>query len=283
VSVQRLSFRQKFELVYVVTWRTAKVFVRFKTNVVTNITAMLVSIATFFFISQLMDPANYSGYGSGDVFAFMLIGMAFNFYATITIGDYLKTVRATYWQNWMEMIISAPMRLYEFFISVMTWSYFYATINIALYFIFGIFLFGADITIPSAWWLVILILLLSILAMSGIGLISASMFSLANARKGMEPVSYAVGLLAGLVTGVYFPVAFLPDWFEPVAYALPHTYALEGLRQVIMNNAGLENPQVQLSLIALSFFAVTILPLGMLLFNVGLKKSERDGTLARWN
>jgi ABC-2 type transport system permease protein len=35
------------------------------------------------------------------------------------------------------------------------------------------------------------------------------------------------------VTGIYYPVSVLPDWIEPVAWALPSTYVFEGMRAVL--------------------------------------------------
>ncbi|MCK4718990.1 MAG: ABC transporter permease, partial [Thermoplasmata archaeon] len=226
---------QKMELVSVMTEHSLRLWIRFKLSFVFSLVSMVVSIATFFFVSLLVGDRSdlLADYG-GDYFSFVLVGLAFQFYATMTLGDYLKTIRGAYWNNWMEMIITSPYRLRTFFASVMTWSYLYATINVMLYFVLGILVFGAQIPFPSHWWLVMIILILSLFAISGLGLLSASMFLLAGAKGGTEPVKYVVGTIAGIFSGVFFPVALIPGWLRPVGYVLPHTYALEGIRRALL-------------------------------------------------
>ena len=35
---------------------------------------------------------------------------------------------------------------------------------------------------------------------------------------------------------VYYPVATLPTWLQPVAWSLPPTYVFEGLRSVLIDH-----------------------------------------------
>ena len=35
------------------------------------------------------------------------------------------------------------------------------------------------------------------------------------------------------ITGIYYPVATLPEWLQPVAWALPSAYVFEGMRTVL--------------------------------------------------
>lgn len=48
-----------------------------------------------------------------------------------------------------------------------------------------------------------------------------------------EALIWGVPFLLQPVSAVFYPVAVLPDWLEPVAWALPSTWVFEGMREVL--------------------------------------------------
>ncbi len=54
-------------------------------------------------------------------------------------------------------------------------------------------------------------------------------------RYGMGAESLAwVGIfLVAPISGIYYPIAILPDWLEPIAWALPSAHVFEGMRAVL--------------------------------------------------
>ena len=64
-----------------------------------------------------------------------------------------------------------------------------------------------------------------------------------------------------LLGGVFWPVNSLPDPLEPLARALPLTYAVDGMREVLVKGAGLEASAVQLDVGVLAAFAVLLVVL----------------------
>ncbi|HEU4920788.1 MAG TPA: ABC transporter permease [Candidatus Limnocylindrales bacterium] len=62
----------------------------------------------------------------------------------------------------------------------------------------------------------------------------------------------------GLLGGIFWPVSSLPDALEPVARAMPLTYAVEGLREVLVKGSGLGSPTLQLDLGVLAAVAVLL-------------------------
>jgi ABC-2 type transport system permease protein len=73
---------------------------------------------------------------------------------------------------------------------------------------------------------------------------------------------------------VYYPVAVLPEWLQPVAWVLPPTYVFEGLRALL-------NDHVFRSDLMLKAFGINavLFGLGVLIFLVLLRSSRRAGTL----
>jgi ABC-2 type transport system permease protein len=276
-----LSSLEKLGVIWVYLCRRAKLWFRFKISFVFSFVAMFVTIAIFYFMNLFVGPVQFDYY-DGPFFTFVLIGLAVNQYMQTTLNIYLGTMHSMYWSNWLEIILTSPMRLKTFFSSVMTWTYLYATMNVAFYFIIGIFVFGAEFTFPATAWIVIPILILLIISLSGIGLISASMFMLANAKGDIEPIGWGVATLSGLVAGVYFPPKYLPVPVQLLSKILPQTYAIDAIRRVLLNGEGISSPSIQLTIIYLIIFSVILLPLGMFMFNAGIRKAEKEGTLARW-
>jgi ABC-2 type transport system permease protein len=52
---------------------------------------------------------------------------------------------------------------------------------------------------------------------------------------GAENLAWVAIFAVAPLTGVYYPVATLPDWIEPVAYILPSTFVFEGMRGVLID------------------------------------------------
>ena len=123
----------------------------------------------------------------------------------------------------------------------------------------------------------IIIMILTILAFAGIGLISAAFFVV---FKQGSPISFVMSTASGLLGGVFYPVNVLPSWLEPLSNLLPITHALEAMRQVMLNGATLAQVGNQAALLAL--FAAILLPLGLGAFAYGLKTAKVDGSLIHY-
>lgn len=272
------------DLIFAYIERSVKLLMRFKISFLFSIIALIVSVAIFFFINRVFSLSTTGvlwKYG-GDYFSYVLIGLAVNYYASIAITEFLKTIRGCYLRNWLEIILTARSSLRSFFLSVLSWSYLYATFNVFLYFLFGIGIFGAALNFHNQWYIIILILFLAIISLSGIGLMSASMFMLSDAKGEVEPISWIILTLSGLVTGVYYPIGILPYPLQIVSQMLPQTHALEGIRLVILGGETIANTDVLYSILYLLIFACIYLPIGILMFKIGIKKAEKEGSLARW-
>ena len=60
----------------------------------------------------------------------------------------------------------------------------------------------------------------------------------------------------GLLSGLLWPVERLPDVLEAIAHVLPLTYAVEGLRAVMLQGADLSSSVVQTDLAVLAGIAL---------------------------
>lgn len=57
-------------------------------------------------------------------------------------------------------------------------------------------------------------------------------------RFGLAAESLAWGVIFALapISGIYYPIATLPDWLQPVSWALPSAHVFEGMRSVIVDH-----------------------------------------------
>jgi ABC-2 type transport system permease protein len=53
---------------------------------------------------------------------------------------------------------------------------------------------------------------------------------------GAESLAWVGIFLVAPITGIYYPISVLPDWLQPIAWALPSTHVFEGMRAVLADN-----------------------------------------------
>lgn len=83
--------------------------------------------------------------------------------------------------------------------------------------------------------------------------------------------------VSGLVGGMMYPVAILPQPLQILARLIPVTYSLEGMRAALLSGAGWG--ELWHSLAALLIFAAILLPLSFTIFAWALRRTKITGTL----
>jgi ABC-2 type transport system permease protein len=122
-----------------------------------------------------------------------------------------------------------------------------------------------------------LVVCLSLVAFGSLGL-GAAAFTVCF--KYGDPFLWVVGTSSSLLSGVLYPPALLPLPLRWMAELFPLTHALQGMRAALL--AGAPLGELLAPLVFLSAFSLTMGPLGMLVFKIGLRKARVRGTLAEW-
>lgn len=96
-----------------------------------------------------------------------------------------------------------------------------------------------------------------------LGAVSLGVFLSTFARTELQIVQFIplVIIPQGLLGGIFWPVDRLPDLLQAVAAVLPMTYAVEGLREVMLKGADLGSAVVQTDLAVLAGIAVVFVVL----------------------
>ena len=120
-----------------------------------------------------------------------------------------------------------------------------------------------DIQIQGSVVLVFFIILLFGIGNQGLGFVLSSV-----AKNEFQAIQFMPIILFPqiLLSGVFWPIEAVPDLLRPVSYCLPLTYAVEGLRSVMIRGWGVGEVWLQLAVLV-AFAAVMLL-----LSTYGLKK-----------
>jgi len=82
-----------------------------------------------------------------------------------------------------------------------------------------------------------------------------------------------------VVAGVYYPVSVLPEWMQWLSVISPATYALDGIRDAIIDGAGVTDmwPNIW----PLILIGMVSIPLGLEVFRRGERYAKKHGKLKR--
>ncbi|HEX5589705.1 MAG TPA: ABC transporter permease [Candidatus Limnocylindrales bacterium] len=101
-----------------------------------------------------------------------------------------------------------------------------------------------------------LLFLLAVLL--ALGAVNLGIFLSTFARTELQVIQFIPVVIVpqGLLGGIFWPIDQLPDILQPVAQVLPVTYAVDGLREVMLRGADLSSGTLQLDLAVLAGIAL---------------------------
>jgi ABC-2 type transport system permease protein len=258
--------------------RDLSLAVSYRLSFVMQVLGIFFSVASFYFLSRLFGSAlvpQLDKYG-GDYFSFVLIGLAFSGYIGLSISNFAQSIREAQMMGTLEVMLLSPTPLSTILFSSSLWSYLFTTVNVLVYIAVGALLFGFNVS-QANLVTALVVMLLSIISFSGIGILSAAIVLIA--KRG-DPIAWAFGTASNLLAGVFYPISVLPDWLEPVSRLLPLTYALDAMRLAVLQGYSLY--EVRVDLLVLLGFAVVLTPLSLLVFRKALKQAKMEGSLIQY-
>lgn len=200
-----------------------------------------------------------------DAFAPALVGFFAFFLVFILTGISFLRERVG---GTLERLLATPIRRSEIVAGYGLGFGLFATIQVAVIMAFSLghldvpaigplpaFTVGLGIHNAGSPWLAFLVTLLLAL-----GSVNLGIFISTFARTEFQVLQFIPIVIVpqGLLGGIFWPVSSLPDALEPVARAMPLTYAVEGLREVLVKGSGLGSPTLQLDLGVLAAVAVLL-------------------------
>jgi ABC-2 type transport system permease protein len=238
----------------------------------------LFGVASFYFLSRFIDSPQLekslpqkSGY-----FPFVLVGLAFFDYLSLALHTFDESLREARQNGTLENLLVTQTSLPVILLGSSLYPFALLSLRTTIYIGWGAALFGFPLR-GANWLGAALILAASVLAFSGLGILSASY--LLVFKRG-NPVNWAVVGLSSVVGGMMYPVSVLPKWLQAVARLIPATYSLEGMRAALLGHAALR--ELWPSLAGLLVFAAIILPVSFAVFSWALRRTKITGTLTHF-
>jgi len=244
----------------------------------TQFIGIFLSVLSFFFLSKLFGNTispHLQSYG-GDYFSFVLIGIALTGYLQVSLRSFSSNIRNSQITGTLEALLLTQTSIPTIILSSSIYSFLLTSFRIFIYLLLGVILSRFDITHSNLIG-ALLILCLTIICFSSIGIMSASFIMIL--KKG-DPLSFIFTNLSWFLGGVYYPITILPDWLQKISYVLPITYALEGIRMALLK--GMSTRELFPYVLPLALFAAVLLPFSIGMFSFAVKKAKFTGSLMQY-
>ena len=208
---------------------------------------------------------------------FLLIGAVVWAYLGILFEFLMETVAWERWEGTIEYTFMAPLSRAMHLAGQGVFAIMYGLLRAIFLFTVCAFLFF-DLSMPDAQFFpAFVVLVVASISFIGIGMMM-SVLPLISPEKGTQLGFVAQGTLL-VVSGVYYPVSVLPEWMQWIATISPATYALDGIREAILDGQGLSAMWDEIW--PLLIIGVLSIPLGLWVFSRGEKYAKKHGKLKR--
>jgi ABC-2 type transport system permease protein len=206
----------------------------------------------------------------------LLIGAVIWAYLGIIFEILTETVAWERWEGTIEYTFMAPLSRIVHLGGMGVFAVAYGVLRAGL--LFGAIALFFDLEMPQANYVSALVVLaVASVSFIGIGMMTA-VLPLISPEKGTQLGFIAQGMLL-VVSGVYYSVEILPDFMQTISIISPATYALEGIREAILEGASVGDLWSELW--ALAVIGVISVPLGLATFKRGETHAKRHGKLKR--
>ncbi len=248
--------------------------ISYRLNFIAHYISVFVSVLFFYFLDRLISSTGTSVV-DGSYFTFLLVGSTVSRYLSLTIRSFAENIRDDMLKGTLEPLLTTATPTAFVLLGPSTWMLLEGTLMVGLQLGIGVLL-GADFT-QANWLTSGCVIILSLIPFLSYGVLSAA-FTLVFKRS--DPANWFIGAVSYLFSGVYFPVTILPPILRIISYALPFTYAINGLRSALLKGASLR--VIWRDCAALLGFTVVLLPLSLWALRTAIKHLKQSGELMHY-
>jgi ABC-2 type transport system permease protein len=206
----------------------------------------------------------------------LLIGAVIWSYLGIVFEILIETIAWERWEGTIEYTFMAPLTRSVHLLGTGVFAIFYGLVRATI--VFAAIAAFFDLSMPNAnFFSAFVLLAVASVSFVGIGMMTA-VLPLISPEKGTQFGYVGQGLML-VVSGVYYPVEVLPQAMQWIATISPATYALRGMREAILDGAGVG--AVWGDIWPLIIIGLVSIPLGIWVFRKGELHAKRHGKLKR--
>ncbi len=241
-------------------------------SMVVSLLGTIAPLLIYFFVGQLVGDSPEVG---GDYLTFSAIGLAASTVLTAALSGFGGSLQKAQNRGTFETLLVEPVPWVLLPFAMNLWRVIDGVIGGLLVFLFG-WILGAQYILSGIPQFIVL-LVLGILASMAVGIVSASLLVLA---KKSQPILWAYGFAASLLSGALFSVDQLPPFLQNLAWFIPHTYVINSARALLMEDPGTFSIPFGQAVVALTIFNIVVFGLGLWLFSRSLQYARKMGILA---
>jgi ABC-2 type transport system permease protein len=238
----------------------------------------LVSVLSIGFLASGLGSlgANNGAFDLRRAQLYLLIGSLLWGYLSLVFMEAAFAIAWERWEGTIEYTFMAPIRRVTHLMGICLFAIAYGLVRTFIVFLVAIWMFNLDFSHAN------ILAAIAVLAASTLPLVGLSIFTsvlpMISPQKG-EQMSIAVQGFLLLISGVYYPLTVLPAPLQIAGYASPLTYALQGIRDSLLDGASLtaELPNIGM-LVAMG---LVMIPGAIWVFSRAEKRAKRLGLLKR--
>jgi len=210
------------------------------------------------------------------VTTYLLIGTLIWSYLSMIFDLLSETVSWERWEGTIEYTFMSPASRAAQLVGMGVYAVLYGIVRMII--MLGVISLFFDMSLGDANYLGALgMLAICSVSLVGFGMVAAVM-PLLSPEKGQQVTSIVTAVLL-LVSGIYYEVDVLPGWLQPLSVMSPVTYALDGIRDMLLDGASFASQWENVW--PLLIMGLIFPPLGLWLFHEGEMFAKRTGRLKR--
>lgn len=174
----------------------------------------------------------------------------------------------------LESVLLTPTKIYTMIIAYTIFGCFFGLISLVSIIAVGFFIFGIS-AFASANAFTLIIFVLSAIMMMGFGMIFSGL------TIWLKNIGETIPLFQGIAMffcGVYFPIAVLPEYLQPVAKFVPFYYSIQGIRKSLTTTISTSELISYIGILLI--LAILFVIIGLIVLHKGLVKAKKDGSLS---
>jgi ABC-2 type transport system permease protein len=255
--------------------RDLRIATTYRSPFIFELIQALFGASMMYFVARFVDsPELREALPHGNsYFAYSLVGFVFFDYLNEAMETFDRSLQEARDTRTLEPLLVTQVSLPMILTGSAVYPFVATTVRIAVYLAWGTLLFGFPLR-GANWFGVVTVLLMTLLAFSGLGILSAAYLLL---FKRGNPFKWFILGLSSVVGGMLFPVSILPGWLQVVAHLNPVTYALDGMRGALLDGEGVVG--IARPLLILVLFGAVLLPVSVAVFSWALRRTKITGTL----
>ncbi|HSV41803.1 MAG TPA: ABC transporter permease [Methanomassiliicoccales archaeon] len=225
-------------------------------------------IAFFVYVVQYVQ-------GTPEMVSYVAVGNAISSIAYVTVFSVCNITGEEKQQGTLQPVLVTPANRLSMFVGRAMFQVVngIATVFIAL--AYAALIFGVDFS-QANWITLSVVVTVCAFTMTAFGLMLSSVGLYLRTSMIIANIFLFIGLL---FSGVNFPVSRLPEWLQPIAYAIPLTYGTDAARAAV-NGASVW--EVGALLFNMTAVGAVLVFLGYLIFRFFEWLSRRNGTMEQY-